>query len=257
VVVTPNEDAGNVTPVGHGKGGWAARAGQSMKRMLSRKQVRDPDIPWDMPGAIVKAGGMKTHYQLSGTKTGRLVVLMHGMGTYCGVFDSLTLSLENAGFLVLRYDLLGMGFSGIAPVRQYNVKNLTLQLEWLLKDLGLTSKPYDIIGHSVGGALAVKYAYGHPKAQQLILLAPTGLCDPSGKASCFCLGGGGIRSSSGRRRRPGNRGSTARPARRWRQLRSLWRNKRQCTRTAQSAKRQCGTTRGSFQRTTSKATLRT
>jgi pimeloyl-ACP methyl ester carboxylesterase len=78
-----------------------------------------------------------------------LVVLIHSLGTYSAVWDDLVETLEDSSFLVLRYDLLGMGFSGKAPVRNYSPRTLISQLENLMKDLGITARTYDMIGHGV------------------------------------------------------------------------------------------------------------
>lgn len=83
----------------------------------------------------------------------RLVVLIHSIGTYSAVWDDLVETLEDSGFLILRYDLLGMGFSGRAPVRNYSPKTMIMQLENLMKDLGVTARTYDLIGHGVTSLL--------------------------------------------------------------------------------------------------------
>jgi len=101
-----------------------------------------------LPGAPGKVGPAALTCR-SSTPCCSLVVLIHSLGTYSAVWDDLVETLEDSGFLILRYDLLGMGFSGKAPVRNYAPKNMTLQLENLMRDLGVTARTYDMIGHGV------------------------------------------------------------------------------------------------------------
>ncbi len=68
---------------------------------------------WKQPGEL-STGRHVTHYRLSGPPEGRLVVCIHAMGTSCIFFDDLAQLLAGKGFLVLQYDLMGMGYSKAA-----------------------------------------------------------------------------------------------------------------------------------------------
>lgn len=170
------------------KGGFASSFKNSFKQLTgsNRKTVPEPaQFTWQRPGQVTD-GPFRTHYQLTGPANGRLVVCIHGMGTYSSpIFEDLVPLLERAGFLVLQYDLLGMGFSHSSPNGTYTDKMFVSQLESLIEHLNLSESPFDIIAHSSGAALAVKYAHRHPRVQSLVLLSPTGLCGKPNSIGCF------------------------------------------------------------------------
>lgn len=99
-----------------------------------------------------------------GEPTG-VVVLVHGLGEHAGRFDHVAGALAGAGLAVLAADQRGHGQS---PGRRGHA-------EWaqLLDDLGRVvtraraewpELPVLLYGHSLGGALVVRYAQLHPAA---------------------------------------------------------------------------------------------
>jgi len=74
---------------------------------------------------------------------------------------------------VLRYDLYGRGFSD-RPNVIYNEEFFDRQLLELLSALKI-SKPVDLVGSSMGGAIAVIFVARHPEnVRKLVLIAPAG-----------------------------------------------------------------------------------
>jgi len=130
-----------------------------------------------------------TAYRLS-QRGGRLVVLIHGIGAGSFHFDGLAGALERAGFRVLAYDLLGRGGSLPEPSDDYGAEAHVAQLQVLLKELGLGLERFDVVGHSMGGALAALVADRLEGAQSVVLLSPAGLM-PLGPLravrACACI----------------------------------------------------------------------
>jgi pimeloyl-ACP methyl ester carboxylesterase len=117
--------------------------------------------------------GLMTNYQLSGK--GKLVLLLHGWGDSSKGLSELAKELSRK-YQVLALDLPGFGATQ-APKEVWNLDDYGLFIASTLKKLGLKS-PYTIIGHSNGGALAIRsVAQGVLKADKLVLLAAAGIRD--------------------------------------------------------------------------------
>lgn len=119
----------------------------------------------------VVVDGLMTNYQLAGK--GRLVLLLHGWGDSAGGLQALAKELA-AEYKVLNLDLPGFGASQ-APKDVWNLDNYSDFLDQFLSKIDC-GQPYAVIGHSNGGALAIRAISLdklHPK--KLILLAASGI----------------------------------------------------------------------------------
>ena len=107
----------------------------------------------------------KLYYNIAGQ--GDLVVLIHGMALDSRIWLDVPqyLSAKNA---VLTYDLRGHGQS-FAPSTGYSYRDHVNDLNLLITDLGYQKATR--IGHSLGGAVAVKYALQHPQHIKALALA--------------------------------------------------------------------------------------
>jgi len=133
----------------------------------------DDNIRRGLPGQFIKLSDGYVHYELSGPDDGPVAVLIHGISTPYFVWDDTRPSLIKAGFKVLRYDLYGRGFSD-RPDVTYNEELFDRQLLELLSALKI-SKPVDLVGASMGGAIAVIFAARHQEnVRKLVLIAPAG-----------------------------------------------------------------------------------
>jgi pimeloyl-ACP methyl ester carboxylesterase len=113
-----------------------------------------------------------THYELAGAENKRTVVLVHGFSVPYFIFDSTFDFLVNSGFRVLRYDLLGRGFSD-RPNVNYDIDLFTQQLKNLLEALRLTN--VNLLGLSMGGAITAAFISHHPEyVSKHILIDPAG-----------------------------------------------------------------------------------
>lgn len=111
-----------------------------------------------------------TSYQLSGS--GKTLVLLHGWG------DSSQSSAALQAQLAKHYQVLALdlpGFGGTQPpAAAWGLSHYAAFVAAVLQKLEM--KPYAIIGHSNGGAIALRgLAEGDLKAKKLVLLASAGI----------------------------------------------------------------------------------
>jgi pimeloyl-ACP methyl ester carboxylesterase len=109
---------------------------------------------------------------------GRSVVLLHGKN-FCGAtWESSARALSNAGYRVLVPDQIGFCKSAKPRAAQYSFEMLASFTRWLMESRGITRTT--IVGHSLGGMLAMRFAIMYPDSvQQLVLVNPLGLKDRS------------------------------------------------------------------------------
>jgi pimeloyl-ACP methyl ester carboxylesterase len=105
-------------------------------------------------GSFVALADGITHYELGGPENGQPIVLVHGFSTPYFIFDTTFEFLVNSGFRVLRYDLIGRGYSD-RPHVDYNIQLFVRQLKGLLDALQL--KPVNLIGLSMGGPITAAF----------------------------------------------------------------------------------------------------
>ncbi len=125
-----------------------------------------------LPGSFVELSTGVTHYELVGDDDGPPVVLVHGNAAPYVTWDRNVGALADAGFRVLRYDVLGHGLSDRPDLRTYDKSLYNAQLAELLSALGITS-PIRAVGSSQGGSIAACFAAENPgMVARLALLAP-------------------------------------------------------------------------------------
>ena len=113
----------------------------------------------------------QTHYQFEGPENGPLLLLIHGATVPCWEFDRLVPFLVNAGFRIIRADLMGHGYSDRPDVR-YDVNLFREQLVELLIHLRVTETVH-IVGHSMGAAIGASLINRYPERfGKLVLAAP-------------------------------------------------------------------------------------
>lgn len=105
----------------------------------------------------------------------RVAVIAHGLAEHSGRYDYLAGRLAASGFAVYALDHRGHGHS---PGPRANIRRFDLVVEDLhrLVELAATAHPgppLTLIGHSMGGAIALACALRHPGSfRQLVLSAP-------------------------------------------------------------------------------------
>jgi pimeloyl-ACP methyl ester carboxylesterase len=110
-----------------------------------------------------------------GAGNGRTVVLLHGKNFYGSYWLNTIKALSAAGYRVLVPDQVGFGKSA-KPDLRYSFDLLAANTARLLDELQV--KQADIVGHSMGGMLAVRFARNYPeRTRHLVLEDPIGLED--------------------------------------------------------------------------------
>ena len=107
---------------------------------------------------------------------GRTVVLMHGKN-FCGAtWDATIAALSQAGYRVVVPDQIGFCKSDKPASYQFSLHQLAANTQALLTHLGVERA--SVVGHSMGGMLAARYAlmYG-ATTDALVLVNPIGLED--------------------------------------------------------------------------------
>ncbi|HET7753196.1 MAG TPA: alpha/beta hydrolase [Anaeromyxobacteraceae bacterium] len=107
---------------------------------------------------------------------GRVVVLLHGKNFHAGTWANTISSLTRAGFRVVAPDQLGFGKSTKPQAYQFSFVQLAANTRALLASLGVERSV--VVGHSMGGMLAARYALEYPaQTEKLVLVNPIGLED--------------------------------------------------------------------------------
>jgi len=101
------------------------------------------------------------------------IVLVHGIAEHCGRYERTGDLLARAGFFVRSYDLIGFGGTGgpRGDIDQWSRYHDQIQrhMAWARDQGG----PVILMGHSMGGNLALGYVLaGRPAPDLLVLTAP-------------------------------------------------------------------------------------
>jgi pimeloyl-ACP methyl ester carboxylesterase len=111
----------------------------------------------------------------AGPSNGRTVVLFHGMNFGGFYFAGPIEALRKEGFRVVVPDQIGFGRSS-KPIIPYNFHDMALNSRRLLESLRIAK--VSIVGHSMGGMLAARFAASFPDiTERAVLYDPIGLTD--------------------------------------------------------------------------------
>lgn len=119
-------------------------------------------------GSFIEVEGARIHYVDRGT--GATVVLIHGLGGSSRNFHPIADELARS-HRVIAIDRPGSGYSGRPAKRTSALADQAEVIAAVLKQLEVESAI--IVGHSMGGAVALALALDHPSTvSRLVLLAP-------------------------------------------------------------------------------------
>jgi pimeloyl-ACP methyl ester carboxylesterase len=136
------------------------------------------------PSRFVQAAGLRVHLRDSGPPASQrpgqpeapAVLFLHGFGSSLQTWDALAAGLQ-ADARVLRIDLPGAGLTGADASGDYSDERGVQVLAALLDGLGL--QRVVLVGHSMGGRLAWRFAADQPqRVSRLVLMAPDGFASP-------------------------------------------------------------------------------
>lgn len=120
----------------------------------------------------------------TGAGNGRTVVLLHGKNFCAATWEGVIAPLTAAGYRVVAPDQIGFCKSSKPEGYQYGLHQLAANTRALLTQLGV-EKPI-VMGHSMGGMLAMRYALQFPaETGGLVVVNPLGLEDWKAKGVPF------------------------------------------------------------------------
>lgn len=123
-------------------------------------------------GEYVELSQGITHYQQANIDAEETVVLVHGFSVPYYIWDPTYDFLVAQGFRVIRYDLYGRGYSD-RPDVDHDQTLFDKQLLDLLEALNIT-KPVNIVGLSMGGAIVAKFVADHPdQIKKVVFVDPS------------------------------------------------------------------------------------
>jgi len=131
-------------------------------------------IQVDQRHQLLRYADAETHFELAGPADADVVVFVPGATLPLAVWDPLVTPLTDAGFRVLRYDLLGRGYSSALDPKA-DLRTFTDQMHGLLHGLGLDGTVH-LVGLALGALIAAAYAT-EPRANvgRLAWIAPDGM----------------------------------------------------------------------------------
>ncbi len=128
------------------------------------------------PGDYLEVAGLRLHVRDSGPEDGPAVVMLHGFGSSLHTWEPWAQALGDQ-YRVIRLDLPGFGLTGADPTGDYSDARGVAVLEALLDRLGVGRA--SLIGNSLGGRLAWRFALQHPeRVDRLVLISPDGFASP-------------------------------------------------------------------------------
>jgi len=113
---------------------------------------------------------VRLHSVEAGDAEAQIVVLVHGLDSWSGTWDSLMHLLAKRGIHTLAVDLRGHGESPMGNSSDFSPKQLAADVRTTLKALDLQGKRVALIGHSMGGRIALQYAADYPEDLNLLVI---------------------------------------------------------------------------------------
>lgn len=123
----------------------------------------------DEGGFVTLEDGARMHYTVQGT-VGDDVILIHGLMSTTNEW------VKNVGALAASHrvwavDLIGFGYSSRVTEPTYSLRYLAHSINEFMESQGIERA--HIVGHSLGGAIALQFAHDYPtRVNRLVLLAP-------------------------------------------------------------------------------------
>ena len=129
-------------------------------------------------GTFIGKGGIEIFFQqweVANPKA--ILVIIHGLGEHSGRYGNLIDALQNKGIAIYGLDHRGFGRSGgkrghVDSFMDY-IYDMKIFVN-MLKDKH-PNKPVIMLGHSMGGVLALKYALTHAEDLDALILSSPGL----------------------------------------------------------------------------------
>ncbi len=152
--------------------------------------LRAPDIPvatlrarYASPASrfIEVMPGLVVHMRDEGPSDALPIILLHGSNGSLHTWEPWVARLKDR-YRLITYDAPAHGLTGAAPDARYTQAAYERVLEAVVRERGLAR--FVLVGHSMGGGVAVRYAADHPgRVVALILVDASGEPYPDGGTS--------------------------------------------------------------------------
>ena len=143
--------------------------------MLSLAEIYPAGVAGVTTRMIALSTGVRVRVAESGRGNSAPVLMLHGWGASLYMFRHALALLPQHGFRAIAVDLRGYGLSDhpLAP-GAYSLDAYLADLDALFAALGIERAA--VIGQSMGGGVALRYALRHPeRVTRLVLINPVGL----------------------------------------------------------------------------------
>ena len=131
------------------------------------------------------ADEMEVIPEISEAKRAPFVLLSHALMANSTMWDSTVTALTSVGYDVIRYDHLGHGGTGKQKgewrERKWHFDDFTRHMHTIVQKVRVGEQPAAVVGCSMGGVLAVRYAMLYPPARGEML-------------KVVCIGAPGLKS---------------------------------------------------------------
>lgn len=122
-------------------------------------------------------GGIRFHLHDVGTAEKGTVLFLHGSGPGASGYSNFKGNypyLNERGYRTLVVDLFGYGYSDKPEDGSFDLGDLARQMRGLLDALDVAKA--SVVGNSMGGAIAIRFALDYPeRVEKLVLMAPGGI----------------------------------------------------------------------------------
>lgn len=128
------------------------------------------------PHDLVDVARLRLHVRDDGGRSAPALIMIHGFGSSLQTWEAWAEALA-PGFRVVRFDLPGSGLSPPDPTGDYSdARSVDVVLQ-LMDRLHLARAT--LIGNSIGGRIAWRFAATHPeRIDKLVLISPDGFASP-------------------------------------------------------------------------------
>jgi pimeloyl-ACP methyl ester carboxylesterase len=125
---------------------------------------------------MIEVLGTRIHVRDSGPRDVPTLIMLHGFGSSLQTWEPWALALQEE-HRVVRFDLPGSGLSEPDTTGDYTDARSMALLNALMDRLGVTQA--GLIGNSIGGRIAWKFAAQYPqRVTKLVLVSPDGFASP-------------------------------------------------------------------------------
>ncbi|MBB4002286.1 MAG: alpha/beta hydrolase [Aurantimonas endophytica] len=126
----------------------------------------------DSPDDMIEVDGVWLHVRDSGPREAPALIMLHGFGSSLHTWEPWAEALGDR-YRVVRFDIPGTGLSGLDPTGDYSDERTLDVLRALMDRLAIDKAT--LIGNSMGGRFAWRFAAAHPeRVERLVLISPDG-----------------------------------------------------------------------------------